>query len=325
MPRPVILSSAAWTDVPLEELAAQANEWEYQGFELACWGDHCEVQRALSDDVYAQQKLNLFARHDLSVPVLNNQRVGQAVCDTVSLAHQSWLPDYVWGDGNAAGVSERAAEEMVATVRVAQRLGASVVTTNTGSALWPFVAGALPLTNAQREAGLGEFVGSWHPVFEACQECGVKLACAIRPGQLAFDLHSAAALLETVGGRDEFGFLLDPASLHWQGVDPVEVVRRFRERIFLVHVTDAAIRLDGRAGLLGGYWPDGDSRRGWQHRAPGRGGVDWEALIRALHETKYDGPMVVDWTDMGMERNRGAEEASRFVRRLDFEPAPAAD
>src|SRR5688572_23981967 len=113
MPRPVILCSAAWTDRPLEEVAGQVGEWGYQGLELACWGDHCEVQLALSQDDYGQQKLDLLSRHDLVVPVVNNQRVGQAVCDPIGRPHQTWLPDYVWGDGSPAGVSQRAAEEMV--------------------------------------------------------------------------------------------------------------------------------------------------------------------------------------------------------------------
>ena len=321
MTRPVILFSGPWTDLPLEELARRAGEWGYQGVELACWGEHCEVQRALSEDDYCQAKLDLLARHDLTVPVLNNQRVGQAVCDAVGKPHQAWLPDYVWGDGDPAGVQLRAAEEMVATVRVAQKLGAAVVCCHTGSSLWPFVAGGLPLTADQRRAGLADFTQRWQPVFEACQECGVKLACLLRPGQIAFDLYSAEAVLEAVGGREEFGFTLAPALLHWQGVDPAAFVRRFPDRVYHVHAGDATVTLDGRSGLLNSYYATGDSRRGWDYRSPGRGGVDWEALIRALNDVQYEGPLSVDWADPGMNRDAGAEDACRFVQRLDFEPA----
>ena len=65
MPRPVILFTGPWADLPLAEVAAQAGEWGYQGLELCCWGDHFEVQRALSEDDYCRQKLDLLARHDL--------------------------------------------------------------------------------------------------------------------------------------------------------------------------------------------------------------------------------------------------------------------
>ena len=127
MARPVILSTGPWSDRPLEELAGRLGEWGYQGVELACWGDHCEVQRALSEDDYCQAKLDLLARHDLTVPVLNNQRVGQAVCDAVGKPHQAWLPDYVWGDGDPAGVQLRAAEEMVAVTSPAPTLPSATV------------------------------------------------------------------------------------------------------------------------------------------------------------------------------------------------------
>jgi sugar phosphate isomerase/epimerase len=222
-------------------------------------------------------------------------------------------------------VQQRAAEEMVATVRVAQKLGAAVVSCFTGSPLWPWVTNGLPITTAQRRAGLEAFARQWQPILEACEECGVKLACRIHPGQMAFDLYSAEAVLDAAGGREELGFALDPAQLHWQGVDPVELVRRFADRIYLVYATDAAIRLDGRVGLLNGYWSSGDPRRGWDWRSPGHGGVDWETLIRALNEVGYAGPLAVDWADPGMQRDAGAEDACRFVKRLDFEPAPRSN
>ena len=56
--------------------------------------------------------------------------------------------------------------------------------------------------------------------------------------------------------------------------------------------------------------------------APGRGGIsDWEAVIRALNEIGYQGPLAVEFKDAGVDREFGAEEACQFVKRLDFEPA----
>jgi sugar phosphate isomerase/epimerase len=321
MARPVILFSGQWTDLPLEDLAQKAADWGYQGLELSCWGDHFEVQRALSEPDYCQNKLDLLARHDLGVPVLAQHRVGQAVGDRIGARHQALLPDYVWGDGDPNGVRQRAAEEMMATVRAAQKLGVAVLSGFTGSPLWSCVAGYPAPTPELVAAGLEEFARLWNPILDTCRDCGVRFAFEVHPGQIAFDYYSAEMALDALAGREEFGFTFDPSHLHWQGIDPAEFLRRFADRIYHVHVKDAILTLNGRNGLLGSYLPPGDHRRGWDFRAPGRGGIDWEAVMRALNDIGYEGPLAVEWKDAGVQRDHGADEACKFVKRLDFEPA----
>jgi sugar phosphate isomerase/epimerase len=321
MPRPVILASGPFADLPLADLAGKAAEWGYSGLELCCWGDHVEVQHALGDPDYAAGRLALLADHDLQCPVLANHRVGQAVCDRIDDRHRPLLPDYVWGDGDPESVCERATAEMVATVRVAQAIGATVVSGFTGSSLSSFVGGWPPPEPEQVEQGYRDFASSWQPILDACREASIRFAAHVHPGQIAFDLYSAERALEVLDGRDEFGFLFDPTPLHWQGVDPVAFLRRFPDRIFHVHVTDAVLTLDGRSGVLGSLLPVGDPRRGWQPRSPGRGGIDWDAVLRALNEIGYDGPLSVSWSDPGLDREFGAEDASKFVKQIDL-PAP---
>ncbi|GIW81108.1 MAG: AP endonuclease [Gemmatales bacterium] len=318
MARTVLLYSGPWSDLPLEEFAARAAEWGYQGLELDCKGDHFEIQRALSETEYCQKKNDLLTRHDLTAPVLCAGTVGQAVGDIIGPRHQQLVPDYVWDDGEPEGVAQRAVEELIAAVRAAQALGAATLSTPTGSPLWFCVA--LQTDHATLRSGFETFMEKWNPILDACQECGVKLAAFIQAGQIAFDLYSAEMLLD-VAGREEFGFAFDPSVFHWQGIDPVEFLRRFPDRIYHVYINDAALNLNGRSGLLGSYLPHGDPRRGWDYRSPGHGGVDWEAFIRGLNEIGYDGPVSVRWNDPGMDRDFGAEDACRFVKRLDFPPA----
>ncbi len=47
MARPVTLFTGQWADLPLSELAPLAKQMGYDGLELACWGDHFDVQEAL--------------------------------------------------------------------------------------------------------------------------------------------------------------------------------------------------------------------------------------------------------------------------------------
>ncbi|MBI2803388.1 MAG: sugar phosphate isomerase/epimerase [Planctomycetes bacterium] len=321
MPRPVLLFSGQWMHSPLDELARKLGDWGYHGLELCCWGDHFEVQRALSEDEYCQQKLDLLARHDLQVLALSNHRVGQAVGDRIEPRHRKILPDYVWGDGDPDGVNERATAEMIATVQAAQKLGVGVITGFTGSALWPGVMGYPPNNPGEVQEGLADFANRWAPILDACRDAGIRFALEVHPGQIAFDLHSAEMTLDVLDGRDEFGFTFDPSHLHWQGIDPVEFLRRFRDRVFHVHIKDLAMTLNGRSGVLNAYQPYGDPRRGWEFRSPGHGGIDWESIFRALNAIGYDGPLSIEWSDAGMDRDFGAEEACKFVKRLDFPQA----
>ncbi|MBY0307674.1 MAG: hypothetical protein K2Q09_02935 [Phycisphaerales bacterium] len=52
--------------------------------------------------------------------------------------------------------------------------------------------------------------------------------------------------------------------------------------------------------------------------------MDFEAVIRALNEARYAGPLSVEWEDSAMAREHGAREACAFVRRLDFAPSERA-
>ncbi len=321
MPRPVTLFTGQWADLQLEDLARKANEFGYQGLELACWGDHFDVGRALNESGYCAAKRDALERHELSVYAISNHLVGQAVCDRIDERHKLILPPHVWGDGEPAGVNKRAAEEMKQTARAAQKLGVSVVNGFTGSSIWHLLYSFPPVSSQMIDAGFQEFADRWNPILDVFAECGVRFGLEVHPTEIAFDTITAQRALDAVGRRDEFGFNFDPSHLHWQGVDSVDFIRTFHDRIYHVHVKDAVVTLSGRQGILGSHLNFGDPRRGWDFRSPGRGGIDFEEIIRALNQIGYEGPLSVEWEDCGMDREHGAVEACEFVRNLDFAPS----
>lgn len=324
MPRPVTLFTGQWADLKLEDLARKAADFGYQGLELACWGDHFEVDRALADDGYCAARRDVLERHDLQVLAISAHLVGQAVLDPIDPRHQAILPPRVWGDGQPAGVNARAAEELKNTARAAQKLGVGVVNGFTGSSIWHLLYSFPPTPAEMIDRGYQLLAERFNPILDVFADCGVRFALEVHPTEIAFDLHSAERTLAALGHREEFGFNFDPSHLHWQGVDPVEFIRAFHDRIYHVHVKDAAVTLNGRSGILGSHLNFGDPRRGWEFRSPGRGGVNFEEILRALNAIGYDGPLSVEWEDAGMDREAGAKEACEFVKRLDFRPSPVA-
>ena len=83
MHRPVTLFTGQWADLPIEELAATAGGWGFDGLELACWGDHFEVDKALDDEGYCRSRQEILERNHLNVFAIGAHLVGQAVCDRI--------------------------------------------------------------------------------------------------------------------------------------------------------------------------------------------------------------------------------------------------
>ena len=87
---------------------------------------------------------------------------------------------------------------------------------------------------------------------------------------------------------------------------------------------DAKVTLNGRSGILSSHLSFGDQRRGWDFRSMGRGGVNFEEVIRALNAAKYQGPLSVEWEDSGMDREHGARESCQYIKNIDFAPSARA-
>lgn len=311
--------------MPLADLAPLAKEMGYDGLELACWGDHFDVSKALADDSYTENKRALLARHGLTCTALSNHLVGQAVCDRIDERHQSILPERVWGDGDPEGVRQRAAQEMMATARAAAKFGATVVPGFTGSSIWHTLYAFPPTSQEFWERGFADFGARWLPILEVFDEVGVNFALEVHPTEIAFDIATAERALAAVEQHPRFGFNYDPSHLGYQGVDYVEFLYRFTERIYHVHMKDVWWgRGNGDVGVFGGHTSFGDRRRSWDFRSVGRGDIDFEAIVVALNDIGYDGPLSVEWEDSRMDRVHGATESAAFTKQLDFAPAAGA-
>jgi sugar phosphate isomerase/epimerase len=314
MTRPVTLFTGQWADMPIADLAGKAATWGFDGLELACWGDHFDVRQAVSDPDYVKRQRALLDAHGLQVWAISNHLTGQAVCDVpLDHRHRDVLPRHVWGDGDPDGVRARAAAEMADTARAAAALGITRVNGFTGSSIWYMLAGFPPVSAETIDHGFADFVERWTPILDVFQAEGVVFGLEIHPAEIAYDYWTAERALREMR-HPAFGINFDPSHLHWQQVDPVAFLEGLGDRVTHVHCKDAARRLNGRNGILASHLPFGDPRRGWDFRSVGRGGVDWEEIFRALNRIGYDGPLSVEWEDVGVNREIAAPEALRFVR-----------
>ena len=325
MARPVTLFTGQWADLPLKELAPLASSMGYDGLELACWGDHFNVQEALASDRYVQDRRDLLEQHGLRCFAIGNHLVGQAVCDLIDERHKAILSPQVWGDGDPEGVRQRAAREMQDTARAAAKLGVKVVTGFTGSSIWHSLYAFPPTSQEYWDKGFTDFARRWKPILDVFDQQGVNFGLEVHPTEIAFDTASAQRAVAAIGGHRRFGFNFDPSHLGYQGVDYVKVIRTFGDRIYHVHMKDVWWgRGDGTAGVFGGHTSFGDARRHWDFRSVGRGQIDFESIIVALNDVGYNGPLSVEWEDSRMDRVHGATESAAYSKRLDFKPAAGA-
>lgn len=325
MARPVTLFTGQWADLPLEKLAPMAKSFGYDGLELACWGDHFEVDKALEDDGYVRRKRDLLEQHGLQSFAISNHLVGQCVSDKlIDERHKGILPPRIWGDGDPEGVRRRAADEMGKTAHAAKAFGVSQVNGFSGSPIWHLLYSFPPNDPETIEAGYREFADRWNPIMDEFDKAGVKFGLEVHPTEIAYDIPTTEKTLEAIGRRAAFGINFDPSHLYHQFVDSVLFIETFADRIYHVHVKESRRNLNGYTSILGSHLNFGDSRRGWDFVSPGHGGIEWGPIFRALTRIGYNGPLSVEWEDSGMDREFGAPEACAMVKKADFPPSKVA-
>jgi sugar phosphate isomerase/epimerase len=338
MPRPVTLFTGQWADLPLAQLAPLAKSMGYDGVELACWGDHFDVDQAVASKKYIAAKWELLNDHGLSCYAISNHLVGQAVCDNIDARHRAILAKEIWGDGDPEGVRRRAAKQMIATGKAARAFFdakpaaaggnggfPAVVNGFTGSSIWASIYAFPPTTQEYWEKGYADFARRWTPILDAFEKLNVNFALEVHPTEIAFDIASAQRALAAVKQHPRFGFNYDPSHLGYQGVDYVKFIRTFSNRIFHAHMKDVWWgHGDGTVGVFGGHTSFGDAGRYWDFRSLGRGDIRFEDIIVALNDINYAGPLSVEWEDIRMDRQHGAAESAAFVRKLDFASSKVA-
>jgi len=334
MARPVTLFTGQWADLPFETICQKAKQFGYDGLELASWGDHFEVERALKDKNYVKQRWEILRDNGLTAFAVSAHLVGQAVCDRIDERHQSILPPEIWGDGDPEGVRKRAARRMIDTAKATRKFidaapqkhsFNAVVNGFTGSSIWHSIYAFPPTDQKYWQKGFDDFAKRFGPILDAFDKENVNFGLEVHPTEIAFDIVTAQRAIDAVKGHKRFGFNFDPSHLIYQHVDYVKFIRTFADRIYHVHMKDAWFgHGDGTVGVFGGHTTFADPRRYWDFRSLGHGDVNFEEIIVALNDIGYAGPLSVEWEDSRMDREHGAKEAAAFVKRVDFAPSKIA-
>lgn len=282
------LLTAAFPDMPLDQIATWAAGNGFQMLEIACWPQSTATRRyagVTHIDVTeltpskAQDVLSLMDRHSLQISSL------------------AYYPNPLHPDPEHRTM---VIEHLKNVIVAAEMLNVPIVGTFVGRDQHKTV-----------EENFGEFEKVWPPIVKYAAEHGVKIAIENCPMIFSNDEWPGGTNLATTPSiwrrmweiipDANFGLNLDPSHLVWQMIDYTRVVYEFGNRIFHVHAKD--MRIDREQLYQRGVLSLG---MGWQiPRLPGLGEVQWSQFISALYAVGYDYVISVEHEDRAFE---GTEE-----------------
>ena len=321
MARPVTIFTGQWADLGLEEMCRTAKDMGYEGLEIASWGQ-IDLQKAAEDPEYIRDLKGTLEKYGLGCWAIGAHLPGQCVGDVWDPRLDGFAPAELAGKPDE--IRAWGIQQLKYAAMAAKAMGVGVVTGFMGSPIWKMWYSFPQTTEEMVEAGFQQIKGLWTPIFDVFDKCGVKFALEVHPTEIAFDYYSTRKLLEVFEYRETLGINFDPSHLIWQGMDPAMFLYDFADRVYHVHIKDAAVNLNGRNGILGSHITFGDPRRGWNFVSPGHGDVDFDKIIRILNVKGYDGPLSVEWEDSGMDRIFGGPEACAFTKKINFSPSAIA-
>lgn len=218
-------------------------------------------------------------------------------------------------------------EDMVNTVRLAQKLGVDTITCFSGcpgdceNSKYPnWVTCAWPEDNLKiLEYQWNEvLIPYWKSFVQTAREYGVtKIALELHPGFCVYNVDTLKRLREAVG--PEIGVNFDPSHLLWQGMEPVAVIRAFEGMIYHVHAKDVRVDKYNTAvnGVLDTKHYSDERHRSWIFRTVGYGNGEryWKDIFSELRKTGYDGTISIEHEDSLMNRMEGLRRAVEMVQK----------
>ena len=269
-----------------EEAVDTAAEMGFECLEVACWPagkaerryagvSHIDAERVLEDDEYAAYVKNYVESKGMHIS---------------SLAYypNTMDPDL---EKRAAAITH-----LEALIKASGKLGVNMVTTFIGRDQFKTV-----------EENIELFKVIWPPIIKLAEECGVKVAIENCPmlfgpdqwpgGQNLMCTPAIFRKLFSIIDSPSFGLNFDPSHYVWQGLDYVQTVHEFRDRLFHIHFKDIKLYPEKlkEVGVLA--YP----LEYMSPKIPGLGDVDWGAYVSALNDIRYNGDAVIEVEDKAFE------------------------
>jgi sugar phosphate isomerase/epimerase len=269
-------------DTPYDDAIRRIAQLGFQAMELIAWN------REVLDEYYTPAEIKKLRT------VLDDE--GIVLSEFVSTPKGMSSPE--------KGERDKSVEHFKRLVEVAVELGTDTV--NTVSA-YPFAVEFPRITDRPHmqvfqvdvprdldwKQNWVDYVDTIRRCCDLCEDAGVRYALEPHPFRYMCNAASMLRLIDHVGS-DALGMNFDPSHLFPMGEIPHVVIYELGDRIFHCHFSD-------NDALTNVHW------------RPGKGKIDWTAVMQALKDTGFDGVISIELEDVpGV--SRGAREVPGVYR-----------
>src|SRR3984957_13604927 len=313
---PALLIAQLASDRPpfngLPGIAKWAASLGYKGLQLPSSDTRfLDLHRCAESQTYADEITGALKEHGLTATELVTALQGQlvAVHPAYDAFYDAFAPTSV--QGNPKARQAWAVEEMKIAAIASQRLGLKLVQTFSGSLAWPYVYPWPQRPGHLIESAFVELARRWKPILDAFDAVGVDIGFELHPCQEVFDGETFEQFLAAVGNHPRCAINYDASHFIKQGLDYVEFIDFYHERIKGFHVKDAEFRPTGKQGFYSGYQPW--LKRAARDRSLGDGQVDFRQIFSKFAEYDFSGWAVYEWEDCLKHPEVAAAEGAPFI------------
>lgn len=301
--------TVALGDQPLDKALGFLEDQGVQMVEIGCGGcpgtAHCDPEILLNDESELKKFVKTVESHHMEISALSVH------CNTIHPNKE---------------IAARADYETRRAVLMAEKLGVGQINTFSGCAgdcenskypnwvtcAWP--EDYLAVLDYQWNKCL---VPYWRSFVPFAREHGVnKIAFEPHPGFMVYNTETVLRIRNEVG--PEIGANLDPSHLIWQGMEPVQVIKKLGDAIFHFHAKDTRIDPVNAAvnGVLDTKHYSDEMNRSWIFRTVGYGNGEayWRDIISALRLVGYDHAVSIEHEDSLMSSPEGLKKAIAFLK-----------
>jgi len=297
----------------LEAIAGWAADLGFVGVQMPTWDSRLfDLDLAASSQPYCEDVCGTLDKYGIQLTELSTHLQGQLVA--VHPAYDEMFDGFAVESvrGNPAARQEWAVDQLRKAAQASANLGLDNHATFSGALAWPYFYPWPQRPEGLVEAAFDELAKRWRPILDSFDEFGVNCCYEIHPGEDLHDGTSFEMFLDRVDNHSRCQMLYDPSHYVLQGLDYLEHIDIYHDRIKVFHVKDAEFNPTGRQGVYGGYQPWVD--RAGRFRSLGDGQVDFRGIFSKFAQYDFSGWAVLEWECCLKNPKDGAREGAEFIR-----------